>query len=391
MNRHRLLLTTFIGALCFITGFSGTTSREVSKNTSRNGRPVNSSIDAVYAPFDTLRTDLEDYIWPTNASTIITSSFADYRRTHLHEGIDISTNNQKGYPVYAARDGYVSHIFISRRGYGKMLTVRHLDSFITMYAHLQRFMDPIDDYVKKIQKRSRRYSLDMDVDSTMFRVSKGDVIAFSGSTGIGAAHLHFELRDSSFNPINPFLLPQISSAIRDQVPPVFHMVGFTPLSRSTKIQGKNKVWTGNPKRDESASYVLQQPVKLSGSVGISVWATDQSDVLKYKTGPYRFELYLDNHLLFSSAKNYILESESHLVSAYYDKSLLRLRKGRFEKLYIESGNRLPFYNRLPEGAGRIDTSDYEEGQHVLRIVTWDLAGNESTLTAIIVLSDRSNR
>ena len=117
MNRHRLLLTTFIGALCFITGFSGTTSREVSKNTSRNGRPVNSSIDAVYAPFDTLRTDLEDYIWPTNASTIITSSFADYRRTHLHEGIDISTNNQKGYPVYAARDGYVSHIFISRRGY----------------------------------------------------------------------------------------------------------------------------------------------------------------------------------------------------------------------------------------------------------------------------------
>lgn len=137
--------------------------------------------------------------------------------------------------------------------------------------------------------------------------------------------------------------------------------------------------------------MLQQPVKLSGSVGISVWATDQSDVLKYKTGSYRFELYLDNHLLFSSAKNYILEGEAHLVSASYDKSLLRSRKGRFEKLYIESGNRLPFYDHLPEGAGRIDTSDYEEGEHVLRIVTRDLAGNESTLTAILVLSDRSNR
>ncbi len=60
-------------------------------------------MDKIYAPFDTLRTDLRDYIWPTNASTNITSSFADYRRTHLHEGIDISTNNQKGYPVYAAR------------------------------------------------------------------------------------------------------------------------------------------------------------------------------------------------------------------------------------------------------------------------------------------------
>jgi len=342
-------------------------------------------IDQVYAPFDTLRTDLSDYIWPTNASTVITSSFADYRRTHLHEGIDISTNNQKGYPVYASRDGYVSRVFISRRGYGKMLTVRHPDGFVTMYAHLQRFMGPIDDYVKNIQKRTKRYSLETDLDPLMFPVSKGDVIAYTGNTGIGAAHLHFELRDSSFNPINPLLLPHVASALSDEVPPEFQMVAFTPLNRSSKVLGRNKAWTGDAQKEDFGSYTLSQPIKLSGSIGISVRATDQADVLKYRTGCYRFEMYIDGQLLFSSAKNYILESEAHLVSTYYDRSLLRTKKGRFEKLYVESGNRLPFYSRLPEGSGTIETTEFEPGEHVLKIATWDLSGNESTLTTILVM------
>lgn len=346
-------------------------------------------IEQVYAPFDTLRTDLSDYIWPTNASTVITSSFADYRRTHLHEGIDISTNNQKGYPVYASRDGYVSRVFISRRGYGKMLTVHHPDGFVTMYAHLQKFMGPIDDYIKKIQKRTKRYSLETDLDPSMFPISKGDVIAYTGNTGIGAAHLHFEVRDSTFNPINPLLLPHVASALNDEVPPEFQMVAFTPLNRSSKVLGRTKAWTADAKKAEVGSYTLSEPVKLSGSIGISVRATDRADELKYRTGCYRFELYIDGQLLFSSAKRYILESEGHLVSAYYDKNLLRTRKGRFEKLYIESGNRLSFYNRLPEGSGTIQTSDYEPGEHVLKIATWDLSGNESTLTTILVMGSSS--
>ena len=371
--------------LCFVIVFSGTNIPPASGHKIDAIRPALRGMDEIYAPFDTLRTDLHDYIWPTNASTNITSSFADYRRTHLHEGIDISTNNQTGYPVYASRDGYVCRIFISRRGYGKMIYLRHNDGYVTMYAHLQRFSDPIDKYVKQLQKQNRRYSLEVDIDSSMFRVSKGDLIAHTGNTGIGSAHLHFEVRDASFNPINPFLLPQISSSINDVVPPVFHMVAFTPLSGSAKIQGKHRTWVSDANKEGSGEYVLSQPVKLSGSVGISVRATDQEDVLRYRTGTYRFEMYVDGQLLFGSAKKFILESEAHQVLAYYDKNLLRSKKGRFEKLYIESGNRLSFYNRLPEGAGSIEASELQPGDHELKIVTWDVAGNESTLTAILII------
>jgi hypothetical protein len=348
-------------------------------------------IENVYSPFDTLRTDLSDYIWPTNASTVITSSFADYRRTHLHEGIDISTNNQKGYPVYSSRDGYVCRVFVSRRGYGKMLTVRHPDGFVTMYAHLQRFMPPIDEYVKRMQKRTRRYSLETDFDPSMFPVSKGDVIAYTGDTGIGSAHLHFEVRDSTSNPINPLLFPHVASVLSDEVPPDIQMVAFTPLDRSSKVVGRTKVWSADTKKEGFGSYTLSQPIKLSGSIGISVRATDRADVLKYRTGCYRFEMSIDGQELFSSTKNFILGSEAHLVSNYYDKNLLRARKGRFEKLYIESGNRLPFYSRLPEGAGTIETSEFEPGEHVLKISSWDLSGNQSTLTAILVMGSASRQ
>jgi len=375
-----------IAFLGLVTTFSGTSLSPTSGHKSNASGPVPNRMEEIYGPFDTLRTDVHDYIWPTNASTVITSSFADYRRTHLHEGIDISTNNQTGYPVYASRDGYVCRIFISRRGYGKMLYVRHNDGYVTMYAHLQRFSDPIEKYAKELQKQNRRYSLEVDVDSSMFRVSKGDLIARTGNTGIGAAHLHFEVRDSSFNPINPFLLPQISSSISDVVPPVFHMVAFTPMSGSAKIMGKHRTWVSDAQREGPGEYILPHPIRFSGAVGISVRATDQADVLKYRTGAYRFDLYLDGQLLFNSAKKFILESEDHQVLAYYDRNLLRSRKGRFEKLYIESGNRLPFYNRLPEGAGSIDASELQPGDHELKIVTWDLAGNESTLTAILVIS-----
>lgn len=391
MNRQRPSFLYGILLTAALFGFSGTFLSESPSNKNRASTAPLSRVEEIYAPFDTLRTDLSDYIWPTNASTVITSSFADYRRTHLHEGVDISTNSQNGYPVYASRSGYISRIFISRRGYGKMLYMRHPDGFVTLYAHLQRFDERVDAYAKKLQKQNKRYSLEVDIDPAMFPVEKGHLIAYTGETGIGSSHLHFEVRDSALNPINPFLLPQISAAISDQIPPHFDMVAFTPLASGSKAQGRTRTWVVDAKRENAGEYVLSDPVKVSGLIGVSVKASDQADILKYRTGPFRFEMYIDGKLVFTSAKKFILDGEAHQVMAYYDRNLLRARKGRFEKLYVEYGNRLPFYNRLPEGTGPIDTSELEPGEHQLRILTWDLSNNESSLTAMLSVSPSAKR
>ena len=94
--------------------------------------------------FDSVKTDLRDYIWPTDASTKVTSAFAEYRTTHFHGGIDIGTNGRTGYRVFSVRDGEVYRIRITPNGYGKMLYVRHEDGYFSTYAHLLTFSDTID-------------------------------------------------------------------------------------------------------------------------------------------------------------------------------------------------------------------------------------------------------
>ncbi len=343
-------------------------------------------IGAIYAPFDSLRTDIGDYRWPTRAGTFITSSFGDYRRTHFHGGIDISTNNQKGYPVYASRDGHIFRIRISPYGYGKMLYLRHADGYITTYAHLQKFQKEVDSYIKGIQKQSRRYSHDMEIDSTLFSFKKGEVIAYTGDTGVGSAHLHFEVRDAGMNLVNPFLLPAIAAHLEDNVKPTIHAVAFSPLDHESVIQGKRRTWSTEVQRGRGGEYTIRGVVRLTGATGLSVRVTDRSDVMRYRTGAHRLELYLDDHMIFSSAKDRIPEYESKQIAMHYDAHLLRSGKGRFEKLYIAEGNRLPFYNRLTEGAGIIRTSDYAEGKHLLRVVTEDVQGNRSTVTTTVIFN-----
>lgn len=256
---------------------------------------------------------------------------------------------------------------------------------------MQRFKDSIDTYVKRYQKERKSYSLEIDVDSTMFPVSRGEVIAYSGDTGVGSAHLHFEVRDSSMNPINPFLFPQFASLLQDTLPPVFQMIAFSPLDRSSRVRGKERQWIGDAIRTGPNEFLVQGPARLWGAIGVSGRVADRSDAPKYRTGAYHFETFLDGERLFVSAKKFIPELEAHEIGWYYDQTLALRRRGRFEKLYIQPGNRLPFYSRLPEGAGVIEATSLAPGRHELKIIAWDLTGNESALRVSLIVSEPSRR
>ena len=49
----------------------------------------------------------QNYLWPTNASNYMSSSFCEFREGHYHSGIDIKTWMQEGYECYAIEDGYI--------------------------------------------------------------------------------------------------------------------------------------------------------------------------------------------------------------------------------------------------------------------------------------------
>ena len=58
--------------------------------------------------------------------------------------------------------------------------------------------------------------------------------------------------------------------------------------------------------------------------------------------------------------------------------------GKFQKLYIDSGNTLPFYNKMPIGTGVINTESLVEGEHDFRILCKDIHGNSAELTGKIL-------
>ncbi len=96
----------------------------------------------------------------------------------MHTGIDILVNT--GTPVYATGNGKV--VFVGRRGgYGKVVEIDHGFGYLTLYAHLSRYL------VRKGQL-----------------VKRGDKIALSGNTGrlSTGPHLHYEVRHNGI-PLNP--------------------------------------------------------------------------------------------------------------------------------------------------------------------------------------------
>ena len=81
----------------------------------------------------------------------ITGSFGEIRTDHFHSGIDLRTDNKIGKEVRATNDGYISRINISPVGFGKAIFVDHPNGLTTVYAHLDRYSDQINNYAKKIQ------------------------------------------------------------------------------------------------------------------------------------------------------------------------------------------------------------------------------------------------
>jgi murein DD-endopeptidase MepM/ murein hydrolase activator NlpD len=100
------------------------------------------------------------------------------RGRRFHKGVDIKLNT--GDPVKAAFDGVVRIALSGRRGFGKLVVIRHYNGFETYYAHLSKIL------VKPGEK-----------------VKAGDLIGLGGSTGRSRGpHLHFEIRyyDQAIDP-----------------------------------------------------------------------------------------------------------------------------------------------------------------------------------------------
>ena len=130
---------------------------------------------------DSFRIDMSGFCMPTT-NTRITSKYGP-RRRRMHNGIDVKV--YIGDTIRAAFGGKVRVVQNQGRrvGYGKYIIIRHDNGLETVYAHLDKQLVNVDQYVEA-----------------------GEVIGLGGNTGLSTgSHLHFETRFLG-QPINPALL-----------------------------------------------------------------------------------------------------------------------------------------------------------------------------------------
>ncbi|MBL7033191.1 MAG: M23 family metallopeptidase [Candidatus Delongbacteria bacterium] len=134
---------------------------------------------------------------------VITSGFGDSRQTHFHAGIDISTVGKEGIPVIAVASGHVSRLKVRHHGYGRALYYDTTTGVRAVYAHLSRFTRQIDSLVLAEQLVRGSYEVEFYPSADQLQFVAGDTLGWSGQSGAGHPHLHFELRTLDDIAINP--------------------------------------------------------------------------------------------------------------------------------------------------------------------------------------------
>jgi len=294
----------------------------------------------------------QDYLWPTDASHWMTSAFAEYRPRRLHAAIDIKTWNRTGYKIFAVRDGYVERLRVSPFGYGKAIYLRLDTGEVALYAHLSGFNEKIEKIVAQTQEKSGRYRLNRYFKPGAIPVKKGDFLGFTGETGIGVPHLHFEMRDAKNRPINPL---SKGYRIDDRVAPVPRKLAAIPLALGSRVGDDFKPQIFDLQRAGVNHYRVAQPISVQGEVGLAISGYDMTGTVDNKFGIYRLRLSIDGVPFYSAQYDRFSYANNRFADLDRDYRLRRRGYGRFYRLFLDPNNKLRFYHVDGKEAGRLIT------------------------------------
>lgn len=318
----------------------------------------------------------ERYIFPIRPGSAgsLAGTMGELRSTHFHSGIDIRTNNEIGWPVLAAKTGYISRAAVSPVGYGNVLYITHPDGNTTVYGHLDKFKGAVGDYILKERYRKKQSSIDLEFSPNIFPVKQGDTIAFAGNTGSsGGPHLHFNIQRNEFalDPLN-FQF----SEIRDAAAPVVQKIALKTLDINSRVNDRFGRFEFYASRSGN-KYSLNTPVLASGIIGIEVLGFDRVDNARYRCGINYIEVFVDSVRIFSQKIEELDLSEPRGIYSLIDYKAHRSYGNRFYKLYIDDGNNLTFYTASPgNGQIRVDSAKMQRVVIVLK----DIYGNASEVS-----------
>jgi len=317
---------------------------------------------------------------PLDIPLRLAGTFGELRNNHFHAGIDIKTNRRIGLPVYATADGYISRIKVAIWGYGKVIYINHPNGYTTVYAHLNKFGDEIQEYVKNIQYEKESYETgNIFPKKDQFIVAKGQIIGYSGRTGgFVAPHLHYEIRNTKTEKIiNPLLF---GIKIKDSIAPKIKKLIAYPIGLNSKINKSLKNQSLSIKKDSLNNYTANR-LTASGKIGFGINVYDLLGKELNKNGIYSLEMKINGKRKYYHDVETFSFSESKFINLLIDYEYFSKYKNRIQKTFREKENKLSIYEGLIEN-GSITIS--EGLNYQVEIIAKDFIGNRSSIKIPVI-------
>ncbi len=315
---------------------------------------------------------------PLEGALLLNGTFGELRDNHFHAGVDFSTGEQEGLSVRAAADGYVSRIKVSASGLGKVIYVTHPNGYVTVYAHLSRFRDDIQQKTLENQKAQKSYEIEVLPKKNELLVKKGEEIALSGNSGNSAGpHLHFEIRDErSEEPINPLLfgLPVIDTqkpilrGLRVYPQPGAGIVEQTDSARSYEIFMYDSFYTVG----------VSEYIKVWDMIGVGFDVYDQQEGTSAELGIYSAELFLDGNKIYEWRNDRLDFDDMRYANAHGDYEVKKRDGATVQRCFRMPGNL--FTAIYPDTSYTGWAMFNDEESHDMHFIAYDFTGNKCEVT-----------
>jgi hypothetical protein len=283
-----------------------------------------------------IHSDAPEFRLPLKTNHEISGSFGELRSNHFHAGIDLVQHETGiGTPVYAAADGYISRIKVKPGGYGNALYLDHISGYASVYAHLDRFTVPVQDYVRSQQYSRESFYVNLYPGREKFRVKQGELIGYMGNSGHSyGPHLHFEIRKHQI-PVNPLQFVQI----QDNTKPVFKKIliqEFNHHKMPLEVKEFNIPNMGD---------TIDSPFPV---IGLSALVIDPQNDGRNRNGVYELELLVNDKLAYHIKHHQISFSNTRYANAHMDYATSKSMGYRAYRMHKLPGNRLNLSSQKSE-------------------------------------------